>query len=268
MYPFDYARPHSLTDAVALLRADADARPLAGGQSLLPILKHRLARPSILVDLGRIAELRGIRILPERIRIGAMTCHAEVARDADVRRLVPALAELARGIADPSVRNLGTLGGALALNDPGADYPAAVLGLAAVIVTDRRRIDADTFFLGAYTTALAADELIVAVEFPIPRRAGYVKFPHPASGYVLAGAFVAEFDAAVRVAVNGAGACVFRVPEMERALLPADASVDPADVRVAAEGLLADHHADAQYRAQLATVAIRRAIQRLTNPTS
>jgi carbon-monoxide dehydrogenase medium subunit len=260
MYPFAYRRPSTVAGAVALLAADEDAKVLAGGQTLLPILKHRLARPSALVDLRAIDGLRGIRVTDDAVIIGAMTEHAAVAGSREVRRAIPALARLASGIGDPPVRHMGTLGGSLAHCDPGADYPGAVLGLGAEIETDRRRIAADEYFRGMFETVLAADEIIVAVHFPIPRRAGYVKFANPASGYVTAGAFVADLGSRIRVAVNGAGPCVFRQDDFEAALSEDFATTALAGIQIDAGELLSDLHAGAEYRAHLAGVAVRRAV--------
>ena len=262
MYPFAIHKPDSVEEAVALRRADQDAQPLAGGQSLLPILKHRLTRVSALIDLGGIASLRHIGERDGAIVIGAMVRHAQVADSEVVRKALPALAALAAGIADPSVRNMGTIGGSLALNHPAADYPAAVLGLGATVHTDRRAIAADEFLQGPYTTALAADEIIVAVAFPCVRRAGYWRFGDPASGYVLAGAFAAQTDAGVRVAVNGAGPGAFRVPRHEAALARRFAVDSLAGLAIDPGGLTDDLHGSALYRAHLAAIAVERAVAR------
>jgi carbon-monoxide dehydrogenase medium subunit len=223
-------------------------------------MKMRLAQPSDLIDISRLKELSFIRAGGEAVTIGAGSKHFEVADSADVRRASPALARLAESIGDPAVRHMGTLGGSLANNDPAADYPAAVLALDATITTRRRKIAADDFFTGMFATALEPDEIITDVSFPIPERAGYAKFPNPASRYAMAGVFVAKMKSGVRVAVTGAGPCVFRVPDMETALARsftpeaiAGISVDPADLN-------SDIHGSAEYRANLVTVMARQAV--------
>jgi carbon-monoxide dehydrogenase medium subunit len=261
MYDFAYHKPTSVADAVRILSADPDARPISGGQTLLPALKHRLNKPSAVIDLSGIAELRGIRREGDRIVIGAMTKHKEVAESAEVQSAIPALAKMAGSIGDIQVRNRGTIGGSVSNNDPAADYPSAVLGLGATVVTSKRRIAADDFFQGMFTTALEPGELLVAIEFPIPQKAGYAKMRNPASRYVMAGAFVAKAkDGTVRVAVNGAGPCVFRQAEMERAL-SANWSPDAvAGVKQPADDLNSDIHGSAEYRAHLVTVMAKRAV--------
>ena len=260
MYAFEYHRPNTLSAALALL-AQEDAKPLAGGMSLLPTMKQRLAAPSALVELKDLPELAGVNREGDNLVIGAMTRHAEVARNAAVQAAIPALAKLAGGVGDPHVRNRGTIGGSIAHNDPAADYPAAVLGLGATIVTSKRRIAADDFFRGLFETALDPGELITSVSFPIPQKAGYMKFANPASRYALVGVFVAKTAGGVRVAVTGAGEKgVFRLPAFESALnanftpTALDGLTGPAD------GLLADIHADADYRAHLIGVMARRAV--------
>ena len=260
MYSFNYRRAANLKEASAALAANAEAKLLAGGQSLLAAMKLRLARPSDLIDLGGIAELRGIKVDAGKLTIGAMAKHAEVAASAEVRRAIPALAHLAGEIGDRQVRNTGTLGGSLANADPAADYPAAVIGLAATVLTNKRSIAADDFFRGIYTTALGADEIIVAVNFPLPKRAGYAKFKQPASRFALVGVFVAQFDAGVRVAVTGAGPSVFRVADMERGLTQQFAANALDGISVPAAGLNADLHAEADYRAHLVSVMAKRAV--------
>ena len=206
MYDFDYYKPGTLEDAVATLARSDEFKLLAGGMSLIPALKLRLARHAGVIDLGALEQLRGIRREGDEIVIGAMTPHAEVAASAEVAGVVPALAELAGSIGDPLVRNRGTLGGSIANADPAADYPAAVLGLGATVVTHRRTIAADDFFLGLFETALEPGEIITAVRFPIPQAAGYVKFRQAASRFALVGVFVARTAGDVRVAVTGAAA--------------------------------------------------------------
>ncbi len=262
MYAFDYHRPQSLDEAARLLRERPEAKLLAGGHTLLPTLKQRLAQPSDLVDLGAIAELRGIREEGNGLTIGAATPHGEVETSELVRRLIPALAELAGEIGDPQVRNRGTLGGSIANNDPAADWPAGVVGCGAVVRTTRREIAADDFFTGMCETALEPDEIITAVHFPRPKRAGYAKFPNPASRYAVVGVFVAETDDGVRVAVTGAGPCVFRLTALEQALT-ADFTPNAVDgIEVDAAELNADIHASADYRAHLVKVMAKRAIQK------
>ena len=261
MYSFNYQKAKSVADAAALLAKNNDARPLAGGQSLIAAMKLRLAQPSDVVDLGTIAELRGIKVDGKNVSIGAMTRHAEVAVSAEVRKAIPALASLAGGIGDRQVRNMGTIGGSLANNDPAADYPAAVLGLAATVVTNKRKIPADDFFKGMYETALEQGELITAVSFPVPRRAAYMKFRNPASRYAIVGVFVADSGNGVRVAVTGAAPSVFRAPEMEKALAAKFAPESVANVKVSPDSLNSDMHAKADYRAHLITVMARRAVE-------
>jgi aerobic carbon-monoxide dehydrogenase medium subunit len=261
MYDFAYHKPTSVADAVKLLSADEDARAISGGQSLLPALKHRLNRPSALVDLTGIAELKGIKREGDKITVGALTRHVEVENNADIKAAIPALAYMAGHLGDIQVRNRGTMGGSVANNDPAADYPSAVLGLGATVVTDKRRIPADDFFLGMFTTALEPGELLAAIEFPVPEKAGYAKMRNPASRYVMAGVFVAKTrNGEVRVAVNGAGPGVFRQTEMEQAL-SANWSPDAvANIKQPSEGLNSDIHSSAEYRAHLVTVMAKRAV--------
>ena len=204
MYAFEYHRPETLSAAVADL-ANPDAKVLAGGMTLLPTMKQRLASPAALIDLKSVPDLAGVVRQGDNLLIGAMTRHADVARSNVVQAAIPALATLAVGIGDPHVRNMGTIGGSLANNDPSADYPAAALALGATIVTNKRRIPAQDFFKGLFETALDTGELITQVSFPIPQRAAYMKFPNPASRYALVGVFVAKTAGGVRVAVTGAG---------------------------------------------------------------
>lgn len=260
MYEFRYRRADSVDEAAALLTADADAMILAGGQTLLPTLKLRMGQPTQLIDIARVAELRGIRLDDCTLTIGATTTHAAVAESAAVRRAVPALAHLAAGIGDPLVRNRGTIGGSLAYNHPGADYPAAVLGLDATITTNRRQIGSDEFLQGMLDTALEPGEIIVAVSFPIPRRTGYLKFSSPGSGYVLTGAFVAETTAGVRVAINGAAPCAFRHADFEQALTANFSTAALDGINVPEDELLEDLHAAPDYRARLACIAVSRAV--------
>ncbi len=259
MYDFAYHKPATVADAVKLL-ADPDAKAISGGHTLIPALKHRLNRPSAVVDLSGIAEMKGIRKEGNAIVIGALTRHAEVANSAEVKAAIPALAYLASHIGDVQVRNRGTLGGSVSNNDPAADYPAAVLGLGATIHTSKRRIAADDFFQGMFTTALEPDEILTAISFPVPEKAGYAKMKNPASRYVMAGVFVAKTAGSVRVAVNGAGPCVFRQADMEKALAANWSADAVAGVKQSAEGLNGDIHGSAEYRAHLVTVMARRAV--------
>jgi carbon-monoxide dehydrogenase medium subunit len=255
-----YYRPTTVAEAARLAAAHPAARIIAGGQSVLPSLKLGLLAPEAFIDLGAIAELQGIRTTGKSITIGAMTTHAAVAGSAEVRALIPALTALAAGIGDSQVRNRGTIGGSLANSDPAADYPAAVLGLNATIKTNLRSLPADGFFKGVFETQLAPAELITAVEFPIPSRAAYVKFPQPASRFALVGVFVAQTSQGVRVAVTGAGPCAFRVKALEDALTREYAPEACGEVTVPATGLNHDIHGSAEYRAHLIPILARRAV--------
>jgi carbon-monoxide dehydrogenase medium subunit len=262
MKSFDYQRPSSLAEASAALAVMPAARLLAGGMTLIPTLKMRLASPPALVDLGGLAELRGIRVGNGVVTVGAMTRHTDIERSTAARSAIPALADLAAGIGDPQVRNRGTIGGSIANNDPSADYPAAVLGLAASVTTNKRTIPADEFFVGMFETALDAGEIITSVSFPVPLAAAYEKFRSPASRYALVGIFVARTAAGVRVAVTGAASCVFRAKSIEAALSEKFTPEAVTRVRVPAKGLNADMHGDADYRAHLIGVLARRAVDR------
>ena len=262
MYAFDYKRPSSLAEATEMLRNSDDGRVVAGGHTLIPTLKQRLASVSDLVDLAGVGELRGISSSDGVLTIGAMTPHAEVAACSIVQDAIPALAELAGGIGDPQVRNKGTIGGSIANNDPAADYPAALVGLNATVNTSSRSIAADDFFTDMFETALNDGEIVTSVSFPVPSAAGYCKFPNPASRYAIVGVFVARGSGGVRVAVTGAGGTVFRVAAMESALSQSFASSSVADVEVSADGLNEDIHASAEYRAHLVTVMAKRAVDK------
>ena len=233
---------------------------MSGGMTLIPTLKQRLAKPSDVVDLNGIKELAGIKVEGNGVTIGGMTRHADVASSADVKDAIPALAYLAGHIGDPQVRNRGTMGGSVANNDPAADYPAAVVALNATITTNSRKIAADDFFKGLFETALEDGELITAISFPKAEKAGYMKFPNPASRYAMVGVFVAKTGSGVRVAVTGAGPCVFRVKAMEDALAKNFSSDAIKDIKVPADGLNSDIHGSAEYRAHLVTVMARRAV--------
>jgi aerobic carbon-monoxide dehydrogenase medium subunit len=261
MKPFEFHRPSTAKEAIGLVKAREGAKFLAGGQSLLPVLRLELAEPSDLVSLGRLDELRRITIASDAVTIGALATHDEVHRSVEIGRAIPALAQLAGGIGDAQVRNRGTLGGSVAHADPAADYPAALLGLGATVVTDRREIPADGFFKGLFETALDHDELVTAVRFPIPKRAAYAKFAHRASKYAVVGVFVAETASGVRVAVTGAGAKAFRATDMEAALGKKFAADSIASVKVSPAELNSDGEASADYRAHLVGVMAKRAIE-------
>jgi len=262
MHPFAYERPEGINAAVALLRDDPEAVFLAGGMTLIPTMKQRLRAPSSVIDLAHIPGLRGVRIEDGALVVGAMTPHAEVAANPLVQAHLPALAELAAGIGDPQVRARGTLGGSIANNDPSADYPAALLALDAQIVTDRRTVAADDFFRGLFETALEPDELVTSVRFAPCARAAYAKFRNIASGYAVAGVFVAQAET-VRVAVTGAGPGVFRWTEAEAALA-ADFSAGALDsLSMPVDDLNSDIHASAEYRAHLCKVMLGRAVRRI-----
>jgi carbon-monoxide dehydrogenase medium subunit len=255
-----YASPASTADAAKAFNAAADPKFIAGGQSMLPTIRLGLADPSDLIDLHSIAELAGIKAGGNMLSIGAMTTHATVAESAEVQRLIPALAYLAGHIGDRLVRNRGTIGGSLANSDPAACYPAAVLGLGATINTDRRKIAADDYFKGLFTTALEPGEIITSVDFPVPEKAAYVKMRNPASHFPLVGVFVARFAGGVRVAVTGAGACAFRVKAMEDALKASFSADAIRGIKIDAKELNRDLHATPEYRAQLINVLARRAV--------
>ena len=261
MYAFTYHRPKTLADAAALLGRFEEPKLLGGGQTLLPTLKQRLARPSDLIDLGQIPELQGICEEAGGLTVGAFTRHAQVAHSDVVQRVIPALASLAEGIGDRQVRNMGTLGGSICNADPSADYPSAVVALKATVRTDRREIAGDDFFTGMFETALEPGEIVTAVHFQKPDKAAYAKFRNPASRYAIVGVFVAVFGNEVRVAVTGAGPSVFRADDMEAALAQ-DFRADALNgASVSADGLNADIHASAEYRAHLVRVMARRAVE-------
>jgi carbon-monoxide dehydrogenase medium subunit len=261
MYDFDYQRPTSIDEALSALQGAEDGALLAGGHTLLPTLKQRLAQPSTLIDLSKIDALRGITVEDGVVTLGSMTTHSEVAGSQAVIDAIPALAALAGTIGDPQVRHCGTIGGSIANNDPASDYPGALLGLGATVVTNAREITADDFFLGLFDTALNEDEIIVAIKFPVPEKACYMKFPQPASRFSLVGAFVAKTADGVRMAITGAGEeGVFRVAAMESAL-NANFSADAiADIEVPDGDLNTDIHASAEYRAHLIGVMAQRAV--------
>ncbi len=257
MYDFSYHTPSTVADAAAAMSGADDGKILAGGQTLLPTMKQRLASPSDLVSLRGCRDLVGIASDGSTVTIGAMTTHGAVAASADVKAAIPALAALAGGIGDPQVRNRGTIGGSLANNDPAADYPAAVLGLGATIVTTKRELAAEDFFQGLFETALEEDEIITAVRFPVPKSAAYMKFDNPASRYALVGVFVAHTSGGVRVAVTGAGQDgVFRAEGIEAQI---SAGQTPDSSSIDEGGLNTDIHASAAYRKHLIGVMAKRA---------
>lgn len=260
MYAFEYRQAKSVAEAQSLL-ASTGGRPLAGGQSLVAAMKLRLAQPGTVVDLGAIPDLKGIRREGKALVIGAMSRHAEVAASAAVREAIPALAALAEGIGDRQVRNMGTLGGSIANNDPAADWPSAVVALGATVNTSRRAIPGDQFFTGMYETALGPDEIITSVSFPVPQKAAYMKFPNPASRFALVGVFVARLaDGSVRVAVTGAASAVFRATALEAALAKSFTPEAARGVAVEPAGLSQDLHGSPEYRAHLIGVLASRAV--------
>lgn len=269
MYAFDYEKATGLAQAVAGLAADPEAKLLAGGMTLLPSMKHRLAAPSRLIDVSGLAEMLGITSVASSasggatLTVGAAMRHCEVADSQEVRTAIPALAELAGMIGDPQVRARGTLGGSVANSDPAADYPAAVVGLDAVVITNRREIPADEYFLGMFTTALAAEEIVLAVRFKVPKRAAYAKFAQMATGYAMTGVMVADYGDHVRVGVTGAGPCAFRWAEAEKALAGKLSESALQGLSYRADDLTADIHAPAAYRAHLIRVMTLQALRDL-----
>ncbi|MBV9586918.1 MAG: xanthine dehydrogenase family protein subunit M [Alphaproteobacteria bacterium] len=259
MYEFEYQKPSSLDDVTRLL-GDEDAKLVAGGMTLIPTLKMRLAKPTQLIDLASIPSLKGISEEGDAVVIGAMTRHADVNRSDVVKRAIPALAAMAGMIGDPAVRNRGTIGGSIANNDPAADYPAAVVALNATVRTNKREIAADQFFTGMFETALQPGEIVTAVRFPKVSQANYQKFRNPASRYAIVGVFVAKTPAGVRVAVTGAGPSVFRQTAMEQALAKSFTPDAIKDIVQLQDGLNSDIHASAEYRAHLVNVMARRAV--------
>ena len=261
MYNFTFHRPTGLRQASNMLGKLEEAKILAGGQTLIPTMKLRLASPGNIIDLNSVEGLSGIELKGRSIVIGAMTRHVDVANSPVVKEHLPALAYLAGLVGDPAVRHRGTIGGSLANNDPNADYPAAVLGLGATIITNKRRITADDFFKGMFETALAPDEIITKVQFPIAKKAAYEKFKHPASGFALVGVFVSKRGSDIRVAVTGAGSNgVFRVASFEEALKKRFSPKSIEGMTIPAEGMNSDIHGSAEYRAHLVAVLARRAL--------
>jgi aerobic carbon-monoxide dehydrogenase medium subunit len=261
MYSFTFHRPETLRQAVNLLSKNEDAKLLAGGHTILPTMKLRLAKPSDLIDLSRIEGLTGIELKGRSIEIGAMTRHVEVHTSPVVQQAAPVIAKLAGMIGDPAVRHMGTIGGSIANNDPTADYPAACLGLGATIITNKRRIKADDFFTGMFSTALEPAEIITRISFPLPKKAAYQKFRNQASRYALVGVFVGKRGSEIRVAVTGAGGNgVFRVKSFEEALKKRFSPKSLEGLTIPADGLNSDIHGSAEYRAHLVGVLARRAV--------
>ena len=268
MHDFNFIRPTSVAEAVSAISKSDDGQFMAGGQTVIPVLKQRLAMPTDLIDLAKVDGLTNIHLSGGSATLGAMTTHADVVKSNELAKVIPALSELAGMIGDPHVRNRGTVGGSIANNDPAADYPAALVGLGATVTTDRREIIADDFFKDLFETALEDDELITAVHFPIPDQAAYMKFPNPASRYAIVGVFVSKLAQNVRIAVTGAGSCVFRVGEMEAALA-AHFSPEAIDGMVISNSNLnSDIHASAEYRAHLVAVMAKRAVAKAIAMTS
>lgn len=261
MYDFNYHKSTSVDDAATAMQKAEDGKFVAGGQTMLPTMKHRLAQPSDLIDLGGIADLVGISDDGSSITIGAMTSHAAVAASDEVQAAIPALAQLAGHIGDPAVRNRGTIGGSIANNDPAADYPSAVIALAATVKTNKREIAGDDFFTGMFDTPLEEDEIITAISFPKPDAACYMKFENPASRYAIVGVFVAKTGADVRVGVTGASSCAHRGMRLEEALNKdfSAAAIDAVEIPV--EKMNSDIHASAEYRAHLVKVMAKRAVE-------
>lgn len=265
MYDFKYHRPGTVRQAANLLVKNEEAKLIAGGHTLVPVMKQRLASPPHLVDLSHIEGLNAIEMKGRSLVIGATATHFEVANSAIVGEAIPALAELAGMIGDPAVRHKGTIGGSLANNDPTADYPAAVMALGATIVTNKRKLKPEEFFQGLFTTALEPDEIITRVMFPLPKKAAYQKFRNQASRYALVGVFVARRPSDVRVAVTGAGGDgVFRAIEFEEALKKRFSAKSLDGLTVSADGLNSDIHGSAEYRAHLIGVLARRAVEAAT----
>ena len=261
MYATSYHRASSVEDAVKTKAAHDEGKYLSGGMTLISTMKQRLAAPSDLIDLRHIPALRGIKVEGRKVTIGAATPHADVAASRELRAVCPALCQLAGHIGDPHVRHMGTIGGSIANNDPAADYPAGLLGLGATVVTDRRSLTADNFFTGLFETALEEGEMVTAVTFEAPEKAGYAKFNNPASRFAMTGVFVAKTAGGVRVAVTGAGSDgVFRHPGIEQALSGNWSADALANVSVSASGLMSDLHANAEYRANLVKVMAKRAV--------
>jgi carbon-monoxide dehydrogenase medium subunit len=263
MYQFNYHKPSAIAEAVSLFHGADDPMYLSGGMTLIPTMKQRLAAPTDLIDLSGIDEMTGIEVNGSTVRIGAFTRHNDVANSAEIQSAIPVLAQLAGLIGDNQVRNRGTIGGSVANSDPAADYPAAVIGLGATVHTQERTIDGDEFFQDLFETALQPGEIITHIDFPVPTRAAYQKFPNPASRYAIVGVLIADFGGSIRVGVTGAGPCAFRASGLEQVL---NANLNVAaihDVEVPDAGFNSDLHASAEYRAHLVNVMARRALSDL-----
>jgi carbon-monoxide dehydrogenase medium subunit len=262
MYQTTYHRPSTVDEAASLFAKGAEAKYLAGGHTLIPVMKQRLSSPSDVIDLARIKELVGIEASGDTLTIKAATAYFDIMQSADVKKTIPAIAYLTSVLGDPAVRYRGTIGGSIANNDPAADFPAALLALSATVKTNKRSIAADDFFQGLFATALDDGEIITAVSFPIPAKAGYAKMRHPASRFALTGVFVAKTKSGdVRVAATGASSTgVMRVPAIEAALKTNWAAAALDNVKIPASGLLADIHGSADYRANLVKVMAQRAV--------
>ena len=261
MESFNYHRPAKVADAVKAMKKAKDGKYLSGGHTLIPAMKQGLAAPTDIIDLSGLKN-SGVKVGGKSVTVSAGSTHAEVAGDKGIRKAISGLSALAGGIGDAHVRHKGTIGGSVANNDPAADYPSACLALGATIHTSDRKLAADKFFTGMFSTALKGSEIITAVEFPIPKKSGYAKFPNPASLYAMVGVFAAQMaDGSVRVAVTGAGSGVFRVPEMEAALAKNFSAKALDGIAVKAKGLNSDMHASAEYRAHLIGVMAKRAVE-------
>ena len=262
MYETIYHRPSSVDEAVALFGKGSESKYLAGGHTLIPVMKQRLASPSDVIDLSKIKDLIGVEASADTVTVKAATTHYDVTQNGPAQKAIPALAYLASLIGDPAVRHRGTIGGSIANNDPAADYPAAVLALGAIVKTNKRSISADDFFKGLFTTALEDGEIITQVSFPVPAKAGYSKFPHPASRFALTGVFVVKTKAGdVRVAATGASQNgVMRVPAIEAALKANWSAAALDSVKISADGLMSDLHGSSDYRANLIKVMAQRAV--------
>lgn len=262
MYETTYHRPASIDEAAALFAKHPDAKYLAGGHTLIPVMKQRLAAPSDVIDLAKIKDMIGIEVTSDALIIKAATTYYDITQSLDAKKAIPAIVHLTSVLGDPAVRYRGTIGGSIANNDPAADYPAAVLALNATIKTNKREIKGDDFFQGLFSTALEEDEIITSVSFPIPAKAGYAKMRHPASRFALTGVFVAQTKSGdVRVAATGASQSgVMRVPAIEAALKANWSAGALGSVKISADGLMGDIHGSAEYRANLIKVMAQRAV--------
>ncbi len=260
MYQYNYHKPTDLNEAVAIFKAADDPMYLSGGMTLIPTMKQRLAAPTDLIDLSGIDDMNGIQVNTDSVQVGAFTRHNQVHGSAEIRAALPVLAQLAGEIGDNQVRNRGTIGGSVANSDPAADYPSAVIGLGATVVTQQRSIAGDEFFKDLFETALEPGEIITRIDFPVPTRAAYRKFPNPASRYAVVGVLIADFAGTIRVGVTGAGPCAFRASGIEQ-VLNQNLRPEALDgVEVPDAGFNNDLHASAEYRAHLVKVMAKRAL--------